>query len=317
MVAPNLSEIVTTTLRNRTGALADNMSDNTALLMRLRARNRVRPASGGRTLVQELNYAENSTYLRYSGYELLNINPSEVFTAAEFDWKQAAVAVTISGLEQLQNTGPDQIIDLLESRIENAEMTFVNQLSTDVYSDGTADAGKQIGGMQLLVADAPSTGIVGGINRATFSFWRNQVQTSGGLTSSNVKSQMNQLYLQTKRNRDTTDLIVADNNYFRLYWESLQDIQRINSTEMGQAGFMSLKYMMSDVVCDGGIGGSCPANHMYFLNTNFIFFRPHRQRNVVVQDGDRVPVNQDAIVKLIFFAGNMTTSNLFLQGVLL
>lgn len=321
MAAPNLSEIVTTTLRNRTGQLADNVSDNTALLRRLRARNRVRPVSGGRTIVQELNYAENGTYVRYSGYEILNINPSEVFTAAEFDWKQSAEAVTISGLEQLQNSGPEQIIDLLEARIENAEQSFVNNMSADVYSDGTADSGKQIGGMQLLVADDPSTGTVGGINRATWSFWRNQTfdaTTDGGAaaSSANMKSYMNQMYLSTKRNSDVVDLIVADDNYFRFYWESLQDIQRIQRTDTGQAGFMSLNYMGADVVCDGGIGGSCPANHMYFLNTNFIFFRPHRQRNIVVQDGDRVPVNQDAIVRLLFFAGNMTASNLFLQGVI-
>lgn len=61
MASPGLSEIVTTTLRNRSGVLADNMSKNNALLYRLDKRGKVKPVSGGRTIVQELEYAENST----------------------------------------------------------------------------------------------------------------------------------------------------------------------------------------------------------------------------------------------------------------
>src|SRR5438445_12016823 len=112
MTSPNLNEIITTTLRNRTGVLADNVSKNNAVLMRMKKRGTLKPATGGRTIIQELEYAENATYQRYSGYELLNIQPSDVITAAEFDWKQASVAVTISGLEgSVQNTGPEAIID--------------------------------------------------------------------------------------------------------------------------------------------------------------------------------------------------------------
>jgi hypothetical protein len=63
MTSPNtdFSEIVTTTLRNRSGKLADNVTENNALLMRLRKRGKVKTVSGGRTIVQELEYAENAT----------------------------------------------------------------------------------------------------------------------------------------------------------------------------------------------------------------------------------------------------------------
>lgn len=321
MASPNLSEIVTTTLRNRSKKLADNVSKNTALLQRLNKKGNVKPVDGGRTIVQELEYAENSTYKRYSGYEFLNIQPSDVFTAAEFDWKQAAVAVSISGLEQLQNSGTEKVIDLLEARIKNAERTMMNNMSGDVYSDGAADGGKQIGGLQLLVADTPTTGTVGGIDRGTWTFWRNtsfDATTDGGAaaTSANIQSYMNRVWLSVSRNTDRPDLIVADNNYFRLYWESLQAIQRITSSDMAEAGFNSLKFMDADVVFDGGYSGSAPTNHMYFLNTNYIFLRPHKDRNMVPLDPDRFSVNQDAMVKLVGWAGNLTASNLFLQGVL-
>ena len=324
MASPNLDEITTTTLRSRSGKLADNVTKNNALLYMLNKRGNVKPVSGGRTIVQELDYAENATYKRYSGYETLDISPSDVFSAAEFNWKQAAVAVSISGLEVLQNSSKEAIIDLLEARIANAERTMENNISTDAYSDGTASSSKQIGGLQLLVADSPSTGTVGGINRATFSFWRNvafDATTDGGAaaTNANIQTYMNQVYVQIVRGRDTTDLILADNNYWRLYLESLQSIQRIYDDEMAQVGFQNIMYMGAPVVLDGGYqgtSGGAPTNHMYFLNTRYIHWRPHRDRNFVPLDPDRFAVNQDAMVKLIVWAGNMTMSNAFVQGVL-
>jgi hypothetical protein len=318
-----LTEIVTTTLRNRTGKLADNVTKNNALLYRLRRRGNVKPVSGGRTIVQELEYAENGTFKRYSGYEALNISPSDVFTGAEFNYAQAAVAISISGLEQLQNNGEEAIIDLLESRIKNAEKTLVNNIALDCYSDGTADGGRQIGGLALLVSATPATGVVGGIDASTSigAFWRNtafSAVTDGGgaATSANIQSYMNRVYVQQVRGTDKPDLIIADNNYFRLYLESLQAIQRITSNEMGEAGFDSLKYMNSDVVLDGGFGGGAPANTMQFLNTDYIYFRPHVDRNFAPIGDDRFAVNQDAMVKLVGFAGNMTVSNRRLQALL-
>lgn len=322
MASPNLDEITTTTLRNRSAKLADNVSENNVLLKRLKEKGKQKLVSGGRDIVQELEYAENATFTRYAGYEPLNISPSDVFSAAAFDWKQAAVAVSISGLEQLKNSGKEALIDLLESRIQNAERTMMNNIAADCYSDGTATSSKQIGGLQHLVADDPTTGTVGGINRATYTFWRNIVfdaSSDGGAaaSSSNIQSYMNRLWVQLQRGADRPDLIVADNVYWRYYLESLQAIQRITEVSKGaQVGFMSLKYMDADVVLDGGYGGACPASHMYFLNTNYIYFKTHRDRNFVPLNPDRFSSNQDAMVKLSAWAGNMTLSNAFLQGVL-
>lgn len=321
MPSPNLSEIVTTTLRNRSGEFADNMLDNNALLNRLKKRGKVRTLSGGRTIVQELEYADNQTVKNYSGYETLNISPSDVFTAAEFDWKQKAVAVTISGLEQLQNSGPEAIIPLLASRIENAVKSMKNSLAADVYSNGTADGGKQIGGLQLLVSKTPTSGTVGGIDRATWTFWQNKATVSGTAASAtNIQERMNAMALSLVRGTDKPDLIVADGNYYNHYLSSLQAIQRVTSEDMAGSGFVSLKYFghggSADVVLDGGQGGNCPANTMYFLNTDYIHLCVHKDRNMVPIGDDRFAVNQDAMVKLIGFAGNMTLSNGSLQGVL-
>jgi hypothetical protein len=347
MTTPNSSwsEITTTTLYNRSGVLADNVTKNNALLNRLSKKGNIKPFDGGQAIVQEIEYAENGTYKRYTGYDVLNIAPSDVFTAAQYPISQAAVAVSINGLEELQNSGKERMLDLLEGRIANAERTFKNNLSNDCYSDGTADGGKQVGGLQLLVADTPTSGTIGGIDRATWAFWQNQVFSfaSGSLTpgTTTIQTAMNRLWLALARGADKPDLIIADNVYFRFYWESLQAIQRIQSTDEAEAGFMSLKFMTADVVFDGGFqgltginqgssgnvstlgsggswlsGSGAPASHMYFLNSDFIKFRPHKDRNMVPLNPDRFSVNQDAMVKLVAWAGNLTLSNAFLQGVI-
>lgn len=322
MPVPNLSEIVTTTIENRSKDLADNVSKSTALLARLEKKGKAKPADGGRNIVQELEFAENGTFGWYSGYDPINISPSEVFTAAEFDWKQCAVAVSISGLEELQNSGEEAFIDLLEARIQNAERTMKNQMAGAVYGDGTASGGKSIGGLQLLVPDTANTGTVGNINRANWAFWRTIVADAttdygGPMTSANAISYMNRIWMQLVRGNEKPDLIPCDNNYYRAYWESLLPQQRFTSTEMAQAGFESLKYQSADLVFDGGIGGACPVNHMYFLNTDYIYLRHHpKRRYTAIGPKNRYSTNQDALVQLMGWAGNMTLSGSMMQGLL-
>jgi hypothetical protein len=320
MASPNLSEIVTTTLEKRSKKLADNVTKNNALLSRLESKGNVKPADGGSVILQELEYGENGTFTWYSGYDTLNIAPSDVVSAASFDWKQAAVAVTMSGLEELQNSGQPKLIDLLETRIKNAEKTMKNKMAQAVYGDGTVAAGKSIGGLQLLVSDAAAAN-PGNINATTWPFWQNRrfdATTDGtaAATTANMLHYMNLMWLSLVRGTDKPDLIVADNAYYTLYWEALLPNQRFTSPQMAQAGFESLRYMGADVVFDGGIGGFCPANHMYFLNTDYIYLRPHTDRQYVPLNPDRYTNNQDAFVKLIGWAGNMTTSGRMFQGVL-
>ena len=323
MASPNLSEIATMAIKNYSGTIADNTSDNNALLSRLRKRGNYKACSGGETILQEIDYNENGTYKRYSGYETLNISPSDVFSAAEYNWKQVSIAVTISGLEELKNAeGSTRMHDLLESRITNAGRTFANNHSVDVYSDGTADGGKQVGGLQLLVADAPTTGTVGGIDRSVHSFWQNQLYDfsveSVTASSSTIQTAMNTLWMRCHRGSDNTRMIVADDVYYGYYWDSLQAIQRITTDREASAGFSTIMYKQNiPVMLDGGQDGACPASHMYFLNDDYLFYRPHSKYSSGPKpQEERFATNQDAMVKLILWAGNLTMSNAALQGVM-
>lgn len=335
----SITDIIATTIQNRSGELADNVTNNNALLRRLKSKGNVRPAGGGNVIMEEIMYTDASTINvnSYSGYEVLNITPNSPISSASYDWKQYAGAVTISGLETLQNAGKEKIIDLLEGRIKVAEGQLMNRIDYDCYQDGTGNSSKNIGGLALLVPDTATSGTVGGISRSAFSFWQTVSYsgvTNGGaaVSAANIQAYMTALSIRLVRGTNKPDLFIADNTYYQYYVNSLQAIQRVNTSGSGAAGagFASLKFygggMESDVVLGGGVSGAISSGqstsgatsaHMWALNTDYIFFRPHRDRNFVPIGGERQAVNQDAIVKLIGWAGNMTLSNSSLQGVLI
>lgn len=318
----DISDILATTIESRTGVVQDNVTDNNALLFKVKQRGRVKPWRGGYTIRQELSFQDNATARYYSGGEVLDISPADVISAAQYDPKQAVVAVTMTGLEMLQNTGEEQIIDLMDARIEVAENSLQNLIALGIYSDGTGTNGKQITGLQAQVVTAPATGTVGGINRATWSFWRNQVydfssQISASASASNIQAGFNTLWARCSRGTDHPELIILDNVFWGFYMASLQNIQRFTGdSDMAKLGYTTIKFMSADVVLDGGIGGNCPANTGYFLNTNFLHWRPHSDRNFTRIGGQRESTNQDAVVQLIGFAGNLTASGLQFQGII-
>ena len=317
---PSISDIIATTIQNRSGIIADNVTKNNALLSRLKQRGNVKKFSGGNVILQELSFAENANAGYYSGYETLPVAAQDVISAAQYDIKQAACPVTISGLEQLQNAGKEQIIDLLEGRIAVAESTMANLISSGLYSDGTGYGGKEITGLNLQVPVNPATGSPGGIDRATWNFWRSKMfdfTTDGGaaVSASNIQTYFNKLWAQLVRGNDRPDLIIVDSVLWGFYTASLQLIQRFTSSESATLGFVTQKYMDADVVLDGGIGGFCPASTGFFLNTKYLFYRPHSQRDMVpLSPGKRYSVNQDAEVQILAWAGNLTASGLQFQG---
>ena len=316
----SISDIIATTIQSRSGVIADNVTANNALLSRLNKQGNRKPFSGGNVIMQELSFAENANAQWYSGYEALAIAEQDVISSAQFDIKQAAVAVSMSGLEMLQNSGKEQVIDLLEGRVKVAESTMQNLVSNGVYSDGAGSGGKIITGLQAMIADAPTTGTYGGIDRATWTFWQNQLLDASvegaATTAANIQLYWNKLWSLCVRGADRPDLIVVDNLYWRFYMASLQPLQRFSDGDMAKLGFVTVKFMDADVVLDGGIGGDMPASHAYFIISKYVFFRPHRERNFVALDPSRRwSVNQDAIVQLLAWAGNMTCSGAQFQGV--
>lgn len=321
MPSPNavFTEMVSTTWRNHRKEVADNISNHNALLRRLMQKGKKRLEDGGASIVCPLDYASNATYMRYSGYDILNIAASDVITAAEYAWKQIAIHVVASGLELRNNNGRHRIINLLKAKITNAKRTFKNNFSIDIYSDGTAT--NQINGLQALVSDT-GLGTVGGIDASVWPFWRNTVQSAaaplqggGAITPSatTMESLMQATWLESTRGDDKPDLIVSSNDYFTFFENSQTSLKRYTDDSMAQAGFVSMKYKTADVIFDGGSG--IPAAHMYFLNTDFLELVVHQDADLT-EVPDQRAVNQDASVTPIIWQGNLVCSNRNLQAVI-
>ena len=313
MAFPNVSDIIATTIEKRSRKIADNVTKNNALLTRLQQRGKSRPFSGGRLIYEELSFAENGNAGFYSGYDLLPVAAQDVISAAQFDIKQAACPVTISGLEMLQNAGPEQMIDLISARLDVAEDTMKNLICGGLYSDGLAYGGKQIVGLNAAIPLTPNTGTYGGIDRATWTFWRSKLTDVANTTT--IQANMNTLWSSLVRGTDAPDLILMDNLTWAAYTASLQAQQRFMDATVGNLGFPSLKYMGTDVVLDGGIGGFCPAGTAFFLNTKYLHYRPHTARNFVsLSPNKRYSINQDAEVQILAWAGALTCSGAQFQG---
>ena len=320
----DFGDVLTSVTADYFSELGDNVSNNNGLLTFLNKKGRVETFDGGHEMWHPIAYQEMSTYKRYSGAETLTLAADQHLTIAAYAIKQVALTIQINGLEELQVSGKNQLRDLMAERMDNAIRTFKNGFSTDTYSSGTADNSKQIGGLQLLAADVATSGVVGGIDRATWSFWQNYsfdpVNDGGAaFTSANAVDYMGRVWDQITRNQDGPDFGVADSNYWRAYHQALLPLQRINSTDgdinVG-TGFPTLDFMGNPIIRDGGRGGSCPTNHLYLLNSNYLRLRPHSKRNMTQIGGRRQSINQDASVSIMGWAGNMTMNCAFMQGVI-
>lgn len=313
------TELASTTYRNHSKQVADQVTKHNALFRRLDSKGKIRLEDGGLTIVQPLDYQANSTYQRYSGYDVLNINAVDVLTAAEYPWRQVAVNVAASGLELRTNMGANRIVNFTKAKIRNAMHSMANGLSIDLYSDGTA--ANQINGCQAIVADS-GTGTVGGINSSTYTFWQNVVQSAaaplqGGsaitASATTIESLMLPTWIRTTRGTDMPDMIVMSDDYFTFFEQSQTSLKRYTSDQNGQGGMVSMKYKTADVFFDSS--GGIPTAHAYFLNTDYLELVAHQDANMTMMDELR-SVNQDAVVIPVLFQGNLVCSARFLQAVM-
>lgn len=316
---PNFGNLYSTSVDNYTDSLKDNYTKNSKLLDWLKKSGNVKTEDGGVEILQNLEIAENGAYNRYDGAQAWDLESKKFATAASFARKKVAVTMVVTGSELMANEGKSRMIDLIAAKIKNGAKTLQNGLAADVYSDGS-DA-LQIGGLRYLVSDTPSTGVVGGIDAsaADNTFWRNYADTIT-MASDSAITAFNEAILGTTRNNDTPKAVFVDNAFYTKYFGELVANQRYVSTE-GKGGFMELSINGLPIFCDQGIAaptmqGEIPTNHAYFLNTDFIYLRPHVRRNPAKKE--RVnSINQDLYSEAWLWAGNLTTSGRAFQGVVI
>ncbi|KTR05005.1 hypothetical protein NS365_13330 [Aureimonas ureilytica] len=310
------TQMVSTTMRNSATDVADNVSKHNALLNRLKKKGNIRTLDGGTEIQVPLEYAENQTYQRYGGYDTLNTNASDIITSAKFDWAQIALHVVSSGRELRQNSGKSAMVNLVKSKKANALKTAANNFAVDIYSD--ASMAYQTNGLANIV-QSNGQGTVGGLDAATWAFWRNKFREIPGTdayTKDTIVGEMNRLWLPLNRGADKPDVIVMSHDFYSVFEASQQQLQRYTDADQAQAGFTGLKYKTADVIFDDNANFATNAEKAYFLNTDYLYIFQHKDAQWT-QDDEKRPINQDAIVIPYYWMGNMACSNRSLQGVLL
>jgi hypothetical protein len=272
----------------------------------LMEKGRIRMLNGGTKIVEPLIYGQNSTVASYSGYDTISLTAQDGISAAEYDWKQYAASIAISGIEEAKNNGEQEIINLLEAKIMQAEESMREGFNQMFFGDGTGNSSKNWNGLGNIVE---SGNTVGGINSATGQgndWWRSyEENTAGALTL----AQMATAYNSTSVGNDHIDTVLTTQTLFEKYEALLQPQLRYTDTKTADAGFQNLLFKSAPVMYDV----HCTAGVMYFLNTKYLTLVGHSGKWFTQTEFVR-PENLDARYALIMCYGNLTCRNRAKQG---
>src|SRR6185436_17668823 len=310
MAEPTVNQLVTTTINDYRKEFADNVSNSNAILALLRKGDRHRTVEGGKAIACALSYAEE-TFAWYAGTELLSRAVKETLSEADYEPANAVASVTLSGPDLAKNQGRAAILNLLQSKLENAESTMKNNITKATYSDGTV--AKSFAGLKAFITD-DGTGIVGGINATTWPFWKNQFQSiarATGLQYPALKDGLNALWLKLVRGTEKPDLLVADAEIYATFESGLQENQRYADADLCKLGFETLKYKTAAMVFDGAATGLVGG---YMINTKYMKFEIYSGRNFETLDLPDQSPDMDAITRHLAFMGALTLSNRSMQG---
>lgn len=299
MADPNVGVILSTTLKKYRKTLTDNIHKSNAVFVYLKANGGMRSEDGGERIVEPLMYGKNTTAKSYDGYDSLDTTPQSGIDSAEFNWKQYSVSIAISGKEERQNAGTSRIINLLDAKTKQAELSLMEQLSVGLFSDGTTNGGLDLTGFEAMVSNS---GTYGGINSATYTWWQAGVDTateSLGLTK--MRTAFNTASVGGK---DTPNLIVTTQTLFESYEGLATANIRLDAPaalKLNDLGFQTQSFKGVPIVWDE----QCPSGTMYFLNTKHMGLVYHKDANFETTDFVK-PENQDARVAQILWMGNLT-----------
>jgi hypothetical protein len=321
MTSPNSNfagDLLSTTVQMLEDDLFDNILTKNATTALLKMHDMVNPIDGGISIAIPIMYQENGSYKRYSGSEQLNTSSNEVFSVFQYDPKQIAINIQANGREIHQNAGRSQNRDLVKSRVMNAKISFENQFNIDLLSAGLLS--NQIGGLQSLISD-DGTGTAGGVDRASFSFAKNQfyrATTDGGvaLSASNIITYMDRLDVLLQSYRAKTKAILSDNISYQFYEGTVHPLQRITQEKgaLGKLGFRTYQYKDAEVVFEASVSGM-PASTQYWLDPEVLELRYYEGRNLT-RLPKRDSFNQDASIEYLAWMGNLTAKNFRRLGVL-
>jgi len=301
----SFDSLLSTTLANYRDQLTDNIFTARPLTNHLMENGRVRMLDGGTKIVEPLIYGQNDTVGSYAGYDSISLTAQEGISAAEFEWRQYAASIAISGIEEAKNNGEAAIVNLLEAKIMQAEESMRESFNQMFFADGTGNSGKDWNGLGNLV---DATTAVGGIDpTATGNSWWGSYEegTAGALSLADMATAYNSVSV----GNDHPDMVLTTQALFEKYESLLQPQLRYTDAKTADAGFQNLLFKSAPVVYDV----HAPVGTMFFINSKYLTLVGHSGKWFSQTEFVR-PENLDAQYALIMCYGNLTVRNRAKQG---
>lgn len=311
MPTPNVGQRVASNWEAVVGTKPeDNINNDYFLFNQLSKGQGFMGLTGGDYITAPIEYALNTTVQSYSDTDPISTTRVDVFDRTEAQWKEVAGTVILSDLESDRNAGEGTVFSLLPAKLENVKNSMRSAINTMLFSDGTGNGGKDINGLQAIIAQTPTTGTVQGINRATFSFWRNQ-STSGAKTTStfdNLRASMRSIYNQCSNGVQDQhpSFIVTDRTTFEGFEGLLLANERFTSKDNPDGGFMNEQLKFKGAMISYDV--ACPNGSMYFANPKFLKLAYKKGSWFKMLDSVR-PANQTLTVFPIRTMANLVTTN--------
>lgn len=317
MANPNVGQRVTANWEAVVGKTPeDNIHDDYWVFNQLSKGDGFLGLSGGDYIAGPLEYAINTTVSSYSDTDTISTTRIDVFDRFEAQWKEYAGTAIMSDLEADRNAGEGTVFPLLPAKLENLKNSMRRSINTDCFSDGTANNSKGIGGFQYLISTTPTTGTVLAINRANFTFFRNQ-QTSGVQTTSafdNLRASMRSIYNQCSNGMGDAhpSSIVTTRTVFEGFEGLLLANERFTDKSDADGGFKNevLKFKGAKISYDV----ACPSGNVYFFNPRFLKLAYKKGSWFKMLDEQR-PSNQTLTVYPVRTMCNLITTNARRLGV--
>lgn len=229
----------------------------------------------GRFIEEPLRYAKNETVKWIGKGESVDLEATDPVTLSHWEWKWLTGHILKYNADIQRNTGKSRVINMVQLDIDTLRDSLIDDIETAAFGDGTGDSNKAIQGLQSLIADAPATGTVGGLNRANRAWWRNQyTDMSGEGVATYLIDRMRTMYNDCSKWGDGgqrfPDLIVSDQTSYETYEDECLSIGRIQLPSGGVAdlGFGDLAFKGQPMTW----APSCPTQTIYFLNSNVMTF---------------------------------------------
>lgn len=288
--------LLASTIEHYIPTLEDQVFSSKPFLWALRNAGRIKNYTG-RKIVQPLMYAEAPNHGAYADDDTFTTDANTGFGAAEYDIAQYYALVHFTGIELAKNSGKEAILSLMESRLQQAELTIAEQL--DVLFLGSSSGWH---GLQDVVDDAnPSWGNFGGIDRSVYTYWQAYDDATAEALS---LAKMRTAYNTASEGNDQPTNVFTTQSGFEAYEALLQDTVRHQSTEIGDAGFQHLMFKDAPITFDRNVADG----EMDFVNLKYLTVG--KLDNTWFETTDFIrPVNQDVLYKQILVYGQLFATN--------